>query len=241
LEALICLFFHDNNKDAVAALVVCEFPSLRVVFERMRVVKLTAPYIAGYLAFREVSFLIELIEEVKKTAPAFLPQVILVDGNGILHYRKFGLACHLGVLVDIPTIGVAKKLLCIEGVTERQVETLSRNHLHLPCHHADIKSDSGTSIASVIKTGVTPSLLYVSQGHRVSLATSVAIVKKCMSNGGLPAPVDQADLRSRAYVEKLKKSGSPRSTKTTRVVTPLSEFLDGKKKNRCYRKCKRKS
>jgi deoxyinosine 3'endonuclease (endonuclease V) len=109
---------------------------------------MTLPYISGFLAFREVPFLLQLLQELKDTHPQWMPQVILVDGNGKLHHRGqfslfrdiyinivfwwtdienvqlllvsssgFGLACHLGVLTGIPTVGVSKTLLNVDGLS----------------------------------------------------------------------------------------------------------------------------
>ncbi|XP_075815215.1 endonuclease V-like isoform X2 [Microtus pennsylvanicus] len=85
-------------------------------------VRLKAPYVSGFLAFREVPFLVELVQRLQEKKPDFMPQVLLVDGNGVLHQRGFGVACHLGVLTDLPCIGVAKKLLQVDG--------LENNSLH---------------------------------------------------------------------------------------------------------------
>lgn len=87
---------------------VLEFPSLNVVYERYQMVRLTKPYIPGFLAFREVPFLLDLLNELRKTRPELVPQVVFMDGNGVLHPRGCGVACHFGVVADIPTIGVAK-------------------------------------------------------------------------------------------------------------------------------------
>lgn len=79
-------------------------------------VHLDLPYIPGFLAFREAPHLLKLIEKLKKTKSQFIPQVILVDGNGILHQNGFGLASHLGVLANIPTIGCGKTVFYVDGI-----------------------------------------------------------------------------------------------------------------------------
>ena len=74
------------------------------------------------MAFREVPLLVPLIDELRATHPALVPDVVMVDGNGTLHPRGFGVACHLGVVADIPAIGVAKTLLSCNGIPpERDV------------------------------------------------------------------------------------------------------------------------
>ncbi len=66
-------------------------PEQTVVYEEFRMIRLTQPYIPGFLAFREVSFLVDLLETLKRTRPDLYPQVVLVDGNGVLHTRGFGM------------------------------------------------------------------------------------------------------------------------------------------------------
>ncbi|KAF9937989.1 hypothetical protein BGZ65_000700, partial [Modicella reniformis] len=108
-------FIIGNNEDAIASLIILSYPNLKVVYENHAKVKLTLPYIAGYLAFREVEPLLGLIETLRANRPELEPQVILVDGCGILHPRGFGLASHLGLLSNIPTIGCSKNYLVLHG------------------------------------------------------------------------------------------------------------------------------
>ncbi|KAM5149734.1 endonuclease V isoform 4-T5 [Callospermophilus lateralis] len=109
-------FVKGDSVSACASLVVLSFPELEVVYEESRMVSLTAPYVAGFLAFREVPFLVDLVQRLQEKEPGLMPQVLLVDGNGVLHHRGFGVACHLGVLTELPCIGVAKKLLQVDGL-----------------------------------------------------------------------------------------------------------------------------
>ena len=102
---------------AVSALVVCD-RNLKIVYEDYKLVEMKEPYIPGFLAFKEVNHLVNLINDLKKNAPEYMPKVILVDGNGILHVKGFGLACHLGVLVVIPTIGCSKNVFNINGINK---------------------------------------------------------------------------------------------------------------------------
>jgi len=121
-------FPKGNKVDACVGLTTLSFPDLKVVFEAYKMIKLTTPYIPGLLDFREVPWYIQLIEEVKVKYSQYLPQVILVDGNGILHPRGLGTACHLGVKTGIPCLGVAKKLLYVDGATMEQIDkSFSKN------------------------------------------------------------------------------------------------------------------
>uniref|UniRef100_A0A8C4QTL2 Endonuclease V n=1 Tax=Eptatretus burgeri TaxID=7764 RepID=A0A8C4QTL2_EPTBU len=109
-------FSKKNEGEACISLVVLEFPTLQVVYESCEMVFMTASYVPGFLAFREVNPIATALTALCKSRPQLAPQVIFVDGNGVLHPRGFGLACHLGVLVDLPCIGVAKDLLCVDGL-----------------------------------------------------------------------------------------------------------------------------
>eukprot|EP00047_Mylnosiga_fluctuans_P023705 m.144410 g.144410 ORF g.144410 m.144410 type:complete len:96 (+) comp9670_c0_seq9:438-725(+) len=79
---------------------------MEVVYSDCEMIKLTLPYISGFLAFREAPFLMRLLDRARATRPDQFPQVVIVDGNGVLHPRGFGLASHLGVLADVPCVSL---------------------------------------------------------------------------------------------------------------------------------------
>lgn len=91
-------------------------PTPQVVEMSSVVCQMNEPYIPGFLAFREVPHLLSCF---RKLGEDFQPQVVLVDGNGVLHPRGFGLASHLGVLLGLPTIGVGKNLLCVDELDRK--------------------------------------------------------------------------------------------------------------------------
>ncbi|XP_048820692.1 endonuclease V isoform X3 [Lagopus muta] len=95
--------------------------ALQVLYEDCRMVAVNAPYVAGFLAFREVPFMVEAVQRLQQEQPELRPQVLLVDGNGLLHQRGFGVACHLGVLTDLPCVGVAKNLLHVDGLVKDEL------------------------------------------------------------------------------------------------------------------------
>jgi deoxyinosine 3'endonuclease (endonuclease V) len=117
-------------------------------------VKLTLPYIATFLAFREVPFLVKLIEDLRSTNPSIFPQIILVDGNGFLHPRGFGLACHLGVLTGVPTIGIGKTFLMLDGLTIKHIKDLEKT-LKQGGDVAELKGESGIVWGAVLKKKTT--------------------------------------------------------------------------------------
>ncbi|XP_020550712.1 endonuclease V isoform X7 [Sesamum indicum] len=104
-------FSRNDSLIACATLVVLDISTLEVVHEDSSIIKLRIPYVPGFLAFREAPVLLELLKKMETTSPTLYPQVLMVDGNGLLHPRGFGLACHLGVLADLPTIGIGKNAM----------------------------------------------------------------------------------------------------------------------------------
>jgi deoxyinosine 3'endonuclease (endonuclease V) len=99
-----------TKERAVATVVVLTFPALEVVHTAHQEVMLSTPYIAGFLAFREAAPLAALLRRLQTTHPQLAPQLVLVDGSGVLHPAGFGLACHLGVLTGLPTVGITKNV-----------------------------------------------------------------------------------------------------------------------------------
>jgi len=197
-------FIKDNDVDACASLVVMSYPSMEVVYEQFEMVKLTLPYVSGFLAFREVSFILKLIEELKHTKPALIPQIIFVDGNGYLHPRGFGLASHLGVLTGIPTVGVGKTFLFVDGMTVKDVKQKVAAQCHKGGDYIELVGESGTVWGAALRShDDSPNPIFISQGHKVSLVTTMNIVRTCTTYR-VPEPVRQADIRSRAYLRELK-------------------------------------
>ncbi|XP_060064375.1 endonuclease V-like [Ylistrum balloti] len=193
-------FVKGDNVNACAALVVVSFPSLEVVYEDYEMIKLTAPYVSGFLAFREVDFIVALYRKVQKNDPEHTPDIILVDGNGILHHRQFGLACHLGVLLDIPCIGVAKKLCQVDGLEKDADHTTKIKELKKGGDMFQLIGDSGRCLGMTLRshdTSTNP--IYVSTGHRISLDSATWLVHQCCRYR-VPEPVRLADVNSREYL-----------------------------------------
>ncbi|CAL1526026.1 unnamed protein product [Lymnaea stagnalis] len=193
-------FIKGNNIDACACLCVLRMPDLELVYEKMEMIHLTQPYIPGYLAFREVPALTKLFNDLQNDAPKYLPDVILTDGNGILHPRGFGLASHLGVILGVPTIGVAKTLISAQGVTDDQEHKDKKKQLQEATDGFDLISDSGEVLGMCLRVhDKAPNPIYISVGHMISLKSAVWIALEC-SKYRIPEPVRRADLDSREYI-----------------------------------------
>ncbi|NXY15969.1 ENDOV Endonuclease, partial [Atrichornis clamosus] len=184
-------YIKGDDSSACASLVVLSYPALEVLYQDCRMVAVTAPYVAGFLAFREVPFLVEAVQRLQQEEPKLQPQVLLVDGNGLLHPRGFGIACHLGVLTDLPCIGVAKNLLQVDGLARdelhrEQVRALQRSGETFP-----LTGTSGKVLGMALRSCSNSSKpLYISVGHRVSLATAVRLVSSCC-RFRVPEPIRQ--------------------------------------------------
>ncbi|XP_019904984.1 endonuclease V isoform X4 [Esox lucius] len=184
-------FVKGDDVNACAQLVVLSYPDLELLYEDSQMVTLTAPYIAGFLAFRETPYLLEALQRLEKTQPNLLPQVVLVDGNGLFHYREFGLACHLGVLSGLPCVGVAKNLLQVQGVTKSQQHQLQIASLQKGGDSFPLTAASGKVLGKALRSSDSSTKpVYVSTGHRISLETALRLTHTCCRYR-VPEPIRQ--------------------------------------------------
>ncbi|MEH2134392.1 MAG: deoxyribonuclease V [Nostoc sp.] len=169
--------FEADGTISRAAVAVLSFPDLQVIETSLAHRPTTFPYVPGFLSFREIPAVLDALEKIKT-----IPDIILCDGNGIAHPRRLGIASHLGLLVDLPTIGVAKSRLL--GKYEELAETKGNWQ---PLIH------EGETIGAVLRsrTGVKP--LYISSGHRISLPTAIDYVLRCTPKYRLPETTRIAD------------------------------------------------
>ncbi|WP_107666266.1 deoxyribonuclease V [Cyanothece sp. BG0011] len=169
--------FQDNYKMTKAAVAILKFPSLELVESQTALVPTTFPYIPGFLSFREIPALLKAIEKL-----TIIPDIILCDGQGIAHPRRLGIASHLGVLIDIPTIGVAKSLL-------------TGKHEEIPLEKGSWKPliDQEEIIGAVLRSRTNVKPIYVSIGHKISLPTALDYVMACLTKYRLPETTRWAD------------------------------------------------
>jgi deoxyribonuclease V len=176
---------YSNSEEGVAAYALVETATGKLVWSTTIRRPVPFPYITSYLTFRELPLLVALIEEVR--GQNRLAPVVLVDGTGVLHPRRAGIASHLGVIVGIPTIGVTKKLLCgqVDMKGLRQMESRPVMLDEEPLGVA-IRPASGS---------LRP--LFVSPGSGVDLASAARIVRAVLVGKRLPLPLYWADRSSR--------------------------------------------
>jgi len=180
------LAFDPATDVAVAGVIVYRFPELVEVERRRAQRKLRFPYVPGLLSFREGPALLAAFARLRTE-----PDLILIDGHGRAHPRLFGIASHIGVLLDKPTIGCAKSLLVGEH-QEPGREAGSTASLWF----------KGERVGEVLRTrdGVKP--IYVTTGHRIALDSAVELVKRCADGFRIPKPTREAD----HYVRELRRS-----------------------------------
>ncbi|MFH1662863.1 MAG: deoxyribonuclease V [Chloroflexota bacterium] len=166
------------NEMAQAAVVVLSYPEMQMVEFAKAQGRLELPYIPGLLSFRESPLILDAFCKIKTS-----PDIIMIDGQGIAHPRRLGIASHLGLLLDKTTIGCAKSRLCGSSLMPGD-ETGS---------YAEI-TDNGEIIAVTLrtKTGVKP--LYISIGHKINLENAVYWVMRCCRGYRLPEPTRLAHL-----------------------------------------------
>ena len=200
-------FDSKDKKVGISGLVILDYKSLEIVYEDYNVIKIDEPYVPGFLAFREVKHLIKLFEDLKTNAPQFLPQVILLDGNGILHSKGFGVACHFGVLADIATIGCSKSVFSVDGITKDRVKEMTKEKLKKKGDSFKLIGYSGRHWGYALKSSEEDEEpLIISMGNKITNETSLKIVKK-MCKKRIPEPIKLADKITRRLVYARKKYG----------------------------------
>ncbi|MGJ3252627.1 MAG: deoxyribonuclease V [Elainellaceae cyanobacterium] len=168
--------FEDSGKTTRAAVAVLSFPELQLQEQAIARRPTTFPYIPGLLSFREIPAVLDALEQL-----ALVPDLLLCDGQGIAHPRRLGIACHIGLLTNLPAIGVAKSRLV--GFHD---EIPNEKGTWQPLRHR------GETIGAVLRSRTGTKPLYISPGHRISLSTAIDYVMRCTPKYRLPETTRQA-------------------------------------------------
>ena len=165
--------FNRFGKYLYGAVVVLDFPSLEIqqVFLKKFVAKF--PYVPGYLSFREAPVVIEIFREIEP-----VPDILLCDGQGIAHPRGIGLASHVGLFLEIPTIGCAKSLLVGE-FSEPGMEKGSKSPLMY----------QERIVGTVLRTRRNVKPIFVSPGHHISIRDAAKFALQCSPRYRIPEPI----------------------------------------------------
>ena len=172
---------NENNQMARAAVVLLSYPALEILERHVYEEPLRMEYVPGLLSFREIPAILGALARLKQQ-----PDLVMVDGQGIAHPRRLGIASHLGLWIDLPTIGCAKSILV-------------GHHAHLDEEAGawvPLK-DKGEIIGAVVRTRSYVKPMIISLGHRISLETSISYVLACGKGYRLPEPTRQADKLSK--------------------------------------------
>ena len=173
----IDLGFEVASNISRAVVAVLSFPGLEIVETQEATMPIQFPYVPGLLSFRETPVVIEALRKLKN-----LPDLIIYDGVGYAHPRRFGIACHIGVLSDIPTIGVAKALL----TGQYEEPALERGSSSPIVSRKEV-------IGYALRTREAVKPIFVSVGHRISLETAVDVVLQCSPKYRIPETTRVAD------------------------------------------------
>ncbi len=166
----------SKDDDAVAAAVIVDLKSLEIVEKVTRRVVLSFPYVPGFLGFRETEAMVSVLKELKVGF-----DVIMVNGHGILHPRGFGLASQVGLMMGMPTVGLAKRLIAGSHIKE---DISQFNGEKFPVQPVVLEKEI---------TGAYMNGYYVSIGHKIALKTAVELVKET-SIYKTPVPIRQAHI-----------------------------------------------
>lgn len=196
----ICEIRHLAGADAAydqdmiyAAIVVMKFPGLEVVEKTCSVQEVSFPYIPGLLSFREGPAILDAFSNLTT-----VPDLIFMNGHGYAHPKRFGLASHVGLLLDIPSIGVAKRLL----IGEVALPDAARGSTEPVLDNSEI-------IGRAVRTVKDAKPVFVSAGHKVDLAQAVDMALKTTIIHRITEPVWHADLVSRQCRDKQSGTESP--------------------------------
>lgn len=167
-------------KEGFAGFVTLSYPNLETLATAAVKATIPFPYVPGLLSFREIPMLLAAWETLSEK-----PEVLLVDGIGIAHPRRLGIACHLGLVLDLPTIGCAKSVL-MGTYEEPGAEPGNWTPLMDP--------KSGETVGAALRTKRNVKPLFVSPGHRITLEDSLSLVMGTVRKHRLPEPTRQAHL-----------------------------------------------
>ncbi len=179
--------FNRGDDRLFAAVVVVDASTLNLVDQAGIIEQANWPYIPGLLSFREAPAILKAFDALRST-----PDVLICDGHGLAHPRRLGIACHIGLQLDLPTLGCAKKKLC--GTFETPGPNPGDS---TPLYLED------DQIGVVLRTRLRSNPVFISPGHRIDLASSVRVVASALEKYRLPVPIRLAHL----LVNQLRRDG----------------------------------
>jgi len=186
IAGIDCAFSRDKKR-IIACVVLLKLPGFEPIETENAVQKLTFPYIPGLLSFRESPACIAAVEKLKHEPDAFI-----IDGQGIAHPRRFGLACHLGLFFDKPTVGCAKSRLTgsfEDPASEKGAYSLLIDKKGYQANTRDERRETSDEIiGAVVRTRTNVEPVFVSVGNKCSLKNAIEITLNCTTKYRIPEP-----------------------------------------------------
>lgn len=170
--------FNKYSEIIYAGIVLFSYPDLKIIDNATAISRTSFPYISGLLAFREVPALLEAWDKL-----SIKPDLMVLDGQGIAHERRLGIATHFGLITNVPALGSAKSRLYGKDEEPANVPFATS-----PMY------DKGELIGTTIRSKRNCNPIYVSPGHRINMEQSVAVIKNCIRGYRIPEPTRQAHL-----------------------------------------------
>ena len=168
---------YERSKNMLfSAVIVLKYPGMKIIEEQTAIMESTFPYVPGLLSFREVPVLLKAFDKVK-----YVPDIVICDGHGIAHPRGIGLASHLGLILDLPTIGCAKKRLFGEY---SEIGNTKGDYSYM--------SDGNKNIGIVLRTRANVKPVFVSQGYKIGINFSREIILNCCKKYRITEPIRKA-------------------------------------------------
>ncbi len=182
----------DGETYGVCSIIVLDYKTKEILEKTSSYGKITVPYVAGFLAFREVPLIIEAVKKLNLE-----PDIFLFDGNGYLHYNNMGIATHSSFFLNKPTIGIAKSYLKIDGIDYTMPENENGSYTDIVIN--------GELYGRALRTRKDVKPIFISCGNYIDLETCNKIVMKLVNKDSrLPIPVRLADLETHKLRENLK-------------------------------------
>ena len=193
-------FSKTDDSKGCAYVTIYDLSNNKIVYEDHKLCSLNVPYVSGFLGFREIPEYVFLLNKLKVTEPALYPHVLMIDGSGIMHHRQFGSASHIGCDLNMPSIGIAKTLLCMDGMDEKTIKERFRAECKNKGDYIELKGNSGTVYGAALKSANSAdNPIYVSIGHGISLHSAISITHKCCLYKN-PEPIRNSDIKSKLYL-----------------------------------------
>lgn len=170
--------FNKHEETVYAGIVLLSYPDMKVIGNATAISRTSFPYISGLLAFREVPALLEAWNKLE-----IKPDLLVLDGQGIAHERRLGIATHFGLVTGTPTIGSAKSRL-----TGRYQEPSNEPFAQSPMY------DKGELIGVALRSKRNCNPIYISPGHHISIEQSVDVISNCLRGYRIPEPTRQAHI-----------------------------------------------